>query len=140
MLNDGSTGCRPSPIKLSCHRPARHAKPILSYRILSYLSASYLIASASKQKFQNMCIFCTPSPQLFVHFSFLTTFLPRSPVFQKQHRPGCPSICIPAPIYLTKCPTSTGKILPIAGMFDGQEHVPKLLPCSHTICLECLTR
>ena len=25
-------------------------------------------------------------------------------------------------------------------MFDGQEHVPKLLPCSHTICLECLTR
>ena len=25
-------------------------------------------------------------------------------------------------------------------MFDGQEHIPKLLPCSHTICLECLTR
>ena len=29
---------------------------------------------------------------------------------------------------------------PISGMFDGQEHIPKLLPCSHTICLECLTR
>jgi len=25
-------------------------------------------------------------------------------------------------------------------MFDGGEHSPKLLPCSHTICLECLTR
>lgn len=25
-------------------------------------------------------------------------------------------------------------------MFDGGEHIPKLLPCSHTICLECLTR
>ena len=27
-----------------------------------------------------------------------------------------------------------------SGMFDGKEHIPKLLPCSHTICLECLTR
>merc|ERR1719474_2413463 len=25
-------------------------------------------------------------------------------------------------------------------MFDAGEHSPKLLPCSHTICLECLTR
>jgi len=25
-------------------------------------------------------------------------------------------------------------------MFDGGDHSPKLLPCSHTICLECLTR
>merc|ERR1719454_1424475 len=25
-------------------------------------------------------------------------------------------------------------------MFDGGQHTPKLLPCSHTICLDCLTR
>ena len=24
--------------------------------------------------------------------------------------------------------------------YDGAEHNPKLLPCSHTICIECLTR
>ncbi|KAB7508224.1 E3 ubiquitin-protein ligase TRIM56 [Armadillidium nasatum] len=24
--------------------------------------------------------------------------------------------------------------------FDGGEHTPKLLPCSHTVCLHCLTR
>ena len=36
--------------------------------------------------------------------------------------------------------SQTNANVPIAGMFDGQEHIPKLLPCSHTICLECLTR
>jgi len=25
-------------------------------------------------------------------------------------------------------------------MYDGQEHTPKLLPCSHTVCIECLGR
>ncbi len=25
-------------------------------------------------------------------------------------------------------------------MYDGQEHNPKLLPCSHTVCLHCLDR
>jgi ribosomal protein S27E len=28
----------------------------------------------------------------------------------------------------------------IAGTFDGAEHTPKLLPCSHTVCLQCLER
>ena len=27
-----------------------------------------------------------------------------------------------------------------SGNYDGAEHNPKLLPCSHTICIECLTR
>jgi tripartite motif-containing protein 2/3 len=27
-----------------------------------------------------------------------------------------------------------------AGMYDGSEHTPKLLPCSHTVCLHCLSR
>ena len=25
-------------------------------------------------------------------------------------------------------------------MYDGGEHTPKLLPCSHTVCLQCLIR
>lgn len=27
-----------------------------------------------------------------------------------------------------------------SGMYDGSEHTPKLLPCSHTVCLHCLSR
>ncbi|XP_059081324.1 tripartite motif-containing protein 2-like isoform X3 [Tigriopus californicus] len=27
-----------------------------------------------------------------------------------------------------------------SGMYDGGEHLPKLLPCSHTVCLQCLDR
>jgi tripartite motif-containing protein 2/3 len=26
------------------------------------------------------------------------------------------------------------------GMYDGGEHTPKLLHCSHTVCLQCLDR
>ena len=28
----------------------------------------------------------------------------------------------------------------LIGTYDAGDHVPKLLPCSHTICIECLTR
>lgn len=28
----------------------------------------------------------------------------------------------------------------VAGMYNGNEHTPKLLQCSHTVCLHCLTR
>ena len=28
----------------------------------------------------------------------------------------------------------------ISGMYDGVDHYPKLLPCSHTVCLQCLDR
>ena len=28
----------------------------------------------------------------------------------------------------------------IAGTYDGGEHTPKLLPCSHSVCLHCLGR
>ena len=27
-----------------------------------------------------------------------------------------------------------------SGMYDGSEHIPKLMPCSHTVCLHCLDR
>ena len=27
-----------------------------------------------------------------------------------------------------------------SGMYDATEHYPKLLPCSHTVCLQCLDR
>ena len=31
-------------------------------------------------------------------------------------------------------------ILSFKGMYDGNDHYPKLLPCSHTVCLQCLHR
>lgn len=27
-----------------------------------------------------------------------------------------------------------------AGVYNGVDHIPKLLPCSHTVCLGCLNR
>jgi hypothetical protein len=38
--------------------------------------------------------------------------------------------------------TCLSELLPslFAGMYDGGEHTPKLLPCSHTVCLHCLSR
>lgn len=39
-------------------------------------------------------------------------------------------------IYL-KC---TYLLLFFLGMYDGGEHTPKLLACSHTVCLHCLSR
>ena len=29
---------------------------------------------------------------------------------------------------------------PSVGGYDGAEHCPKLLPCSHTVCISCLKR
>ena len=31
-------------------------------------------------------------------------------------------------------------IINFKGMYDSGEHYPKLLPCSHTVCLQCLDR
>ena len=32
------------------------------------------------------------------------------------------------------------KNISIKGMYDGGEHNPKLMPCSHTVCIQCLDR
>lgn len=48
------------------------------------------------------------------------------------------SILTPPPPF---CPFEEWKILFLfAGLYDGGEHTPKLLPCSHTVCLHCLSR
>ena len=31
-------------------------------------------------------------------------------------------------------------IIFLSGMYDGGEHNPKLMPCSHTVCIQCLDR
>jgi tripartite motif-containing protein 2/3 len=28
----------------------------------------------------------------------------------------------------------------VTGVYNGVDHIPKLLPCSHTVCLDCLNR
>ena len=33
-----------------------------------------------------------------------------------------------------------GHVLSLSGTYNGAEHTPKLMPCSHTVCLECLSR
>ena len=65
----------------------------------------------------------------------------------KKHVCACPFTVITAVMYLTVCfPVVVTVIITyfkidwILGMYDGGEHTPKLLPCSHTVCLQCLDR
>ena len=110
-------------VKLGCHRPARHAK--------------LMLYPALKTEFQNMCIFDS-----FLAFSFLVNHLLAHSVapFSIEAQSRLSKYLHRGSYLFDQVSSQTNANVPIAGMFDGQEHIPKLLPCSHTICLECLTR